>query len=84
MITCYSEGGLAGEAYTRIFSRELDRPWLYISISYRGVRCLICTTAHNDAQPIHAKLPQSMIFNLLSNQFTLKPFLSNEFKSLII
>ncbi len=43
-------------ADTRIFSREQDRLRLYISKSCRGVRCLICSTVHNRAQLIHAKL----------------------------
>ncbi len=44
---------------TRIFSRESGRLKLYISKSYRSVRCLNCITAHNDAQQIHAKFTQT-------------------------
>jgi hypothetical protein len=44
---------------TRIFSRATDRLRPYSSKSYRGVRCTIRTTMHNDAQLIHAKLTQS-------------------------
>jgi len=43
---------------TRIFSRDLDRLRLYISESYRGVRCPICSTAHDDARLIHSNLTQ--------------------------
>ncbi len=50
---------------TRIFSPLFVGFWLYISISYRGARCPICTTMHNNAQLIHAKLPQ------ISSAFTL-------------
>ena len=41
---------------TRIFSREQGRFRLYISKSYRGIRCLNCITVHNDAQLIYANL----------------------------
>ena len=41
---------------TRIFSRELGRLGLYISKSYRGVRCPIRSTVQDCAQLIHAKL----------------------------
>ncbi len=41
---------------TRIFSRELDRLRPYISMSYRGVRCPICSTMQDCAQLVHAKL----------------------------
>ena len=39
---------------TRIFSRELDRLRLYISVSYRGARCLICSTMQDGAELVHA------------------------------
>ena len=45
---------------TRIFSRVMDRLRLYISKSYRGVRCPICTTMHNDAELVHAKFTQHL------------------------
>ena len=44
---------------TRIFSRQLDRLGLCISMSYRGVRCPICITMQDCAQPIHAKLTRT-------------------------
>jgi hypothetical protein len=43
---------------TRIFSRELVRLRLYISMSYRGARCPICSTMQDDVAPVHAKLTQ--------------------------
>jgi hypothetical protein len=48
---------------TRIFSRGWDRLRLYISKSYRGVRCAICITVHIDAQLIHAKPTNSNLLN---------------------
>ena len=44
---------------TRIFSLSAGCLWLYLSVSYRGVRCLVCITVHNDAQLIHANLTHS-------------------------
>ena len=41
---------------TRIFNPEFVGFWLYISISYRDTRCLICTTMHNNAPLTHTKL----------------------------
>ena len=43
---------------TRIFSRAQDRLGLYISKSYRGVRCPICSTMHNYAELVHAEFTQ--------------------------
>ena len=40
---------------TRIFSRELDCLRRYISKSYRGVRCPICSTMQDDAELVHAE-----------------------------
>jgi hypothetical protein len=48
-------------ADTRIFSRELDRLWLYFSVSYRGVRCPICNKMQDCAQLVHAKLTQGFL-----------------------
>ena len=45
---------------TRIFSREQDRLGLYISKSYRGVGCSICSTMQDCAQLVHAKLTQGL------------------------
>jgi hypothetical protein len=46
---------------TRIFSRELGRPGLFISTSYRVARCSICTTMHDCAQLTHAKLTHDFL-----------------------
>ena len=46
---------------TRIFSRAPDRFWSYISSSYQGVRCLICSTMHDCAQLVHAKLTHDIL-----------------------
>ena len=40
---------------TRIISPVSIGVWPYISISYRGVRCPICSTMQDDAQLVHAK-----------------------------
>ena len=44
---------------TRIFSRVVDSLRLYFSKSYRGVRCVNCSTRQDCAGLIHAKLTQS-------------------------
>jgi len=43
---------------TRIFSLDVENLWLYFSVSYRGARCPICTTVHNEARLIYANLTQ--------------------------
>ncbi len=35
--------------------------YLCISISYRGARCPICTTVHDNAQLVHAKLTHGIV-----------------------
>ncbi len=42
----------------RIFSTVLVGLRPYISIRYRGARCLICTTMHNNAGLSHSQLTQ--------------------------
>jgi hypothetical protein len=41
---------------TRIFSPVFVDFWPYISKSYRGARCPICTTMHNSARLAHANI----------------------------
>ena len=46
---------------TRIFSREVEQLWLGISMSYRGVRCQVCTTMQDDAGLVHAKVTRRFL-----------------------
>ena len=41
---------------TWIFSRAQTRFWLYISISYLGVRCPVCSTVQDFSELSYAKL----------------------------
>ena len=43
----------------------MEAPGLYVSIGYRGVRCPICITVHNDAQLIYANLTQRFVLRCL-------------------
>ena len=54
---------------TRIFSPTSVSFWLYISKSYRGVRCLICITVQDDAAPVHAKLTHELSLRRLQSTF---------------
>jgi hypothetical protein len=56
---------------TRIFRTLGDLFGLYLSTSYRGVRCLNCSTMHNDAQLIHANLTHRVFRSRLSNRRSL-------------
>lgn len=42
----------------RIFSRAEKRFRLFLSMSYRGARCRICSTMHDFAELNHAKFTQ--------------------------
>ena len=57
---------------TRIFSRAPDRFWSYISSSYRGVRCLICSTMHDNAEPVYAKFTRRLVWR--KDRFTMQLF----------
>jgi hypothetical protein len=58
---------------TRIFSRELVRLRLYISKSYRGVRCPICMTMQDDAELVHANLTHQFLSLEAAENFLFVP-----------
>jgi len=62
---------------TRIFSRVQDRSRLYISKSYRGVRCPICRTMQHCAQLVHAKLTHKILDKNTYTYLYLQVYLSN-------
>ena len=47
---------LGGTTDTRIFRTSVGALRRYYSVSYRDVRCVDCSTVHNDAQLIRANI----------------------------
>jgi len=66
-------GRVSNTIDTRIFSRELVRLRLGISMSYRGGRCPICSTMQDRAEPVHAKITRDK--NYISSRLLVIDFL---------
>ena len=50
---------------TRIFRTSAGALRPYYSVSYRGVRCLICSTMQDDTELVHAKFTQGSYERIL-------------------